>query len=369
MEKLRLLSTLVIPVLSAAPLVTACATSTPTNAAAPTASGPPGVQNVQATQSSVGQSSTVERTEPTESKPPQYSPGQLVDALHTTFGTHRARAVHAKGIILQGVFTPDPRAKTLTTAAHLQDTGSTVTVRFSDFTGLPDIPDNSPLANPRGLAVKFAMPGGLTTDIVGHSFNGFPTATSDEFHDLLLSIAASGAEAAKPNALDRFLSSHPVAKTFLTTQKTPASYAAITYFGVNSFEFTNARGESRFVRYQFVPEGGEQLLTADEVARQSAGYLASEIRVRVGKHPFRFAFVAQLAEPGDKIADPSIAWPDTRTRVPLGTLEIRAIAPNTASEDRALSFSPDNLPDGIKPADPMVTFRSRAYPISVKERQ
>jgi catalase len=59
---------------------------------------------------------------------------------------------------------------------------------------------------------------------------------------------ASGPAAVKPTALDGFLESHPVAKTFLTTQRTPVSYATITYFGVNSFELTNARGESRYVR-------------------------------------------------------------------------------------------------------------------------
>ncbi len=34
------------------------------------------------------------------------SPGQLVDALHAAFGEHRSRAVHAKGIILEGSFVP-----------------------------------------------------------------------------------------------------------------------------------------------------------------------------------------------------------------------------------------------------------------------
>jgi catalase len=312
-----------------------------------------GVANVQAA------------TEPNQ----RYSPGQLVDALHTAFGNHRARAVHAKGIILEGVFAPGPRASTLSRAPHLQNQASLVTIRFSDFTGLPDIPDTSPSANPRGLAVKFTMPNGSTTDVVGHSFNGFPTPTSDEFRDLLLAIAKSGPDAVKPTALEGFLASHPVAKTFLTTQKTPASYATITYFGVNSFELTNARGESRYVRYQFVPDGGEQLLRPEQVAKSGPMYLSEDIKARIAKGPFRFSYYAQLAEPGDHIADPSIAWPDTRTRVLLGTIEVRSLAPNTATEDEALSFSPNNLPDGIKPADPMLTFRTRAYPISVKERQ
>ena len=293
----------------------------------------------------------------------KYTPGQLIDALHATFGTHAARAVHAKGIIVEGTFDPDPRASALTKAAHLQSTPSKVTLRFSDFTGIPDIADNNPSANPRGLAVRFTLPGGATTDIVGHSFNGFPTATTDEFRELLMAIATGGP------ALDAFLGSHPIAKTFLTTQKTPASYATIAYFGVNSFQMTNAAGASKFIRYQFLPEGGEQTLTTTEVTKRGPMYLQEEIAARVARKPFRFKVYAQVAEPADKIADPSIAWPEMRTKVMLGTITITKLGANTPEQDKGLAFSPNNLPDGITTADPMLDFRSKTYPISVQHRQ
>jgi catalase len=297
------------------------------------------------------------------------SPGQLVDALHEAFGTHPARAVHAKGIILEGTFTPDPKAAALTKAAHLQKTPSKVTLRFSNFTGIPDIADNNPGANPRGIAVRFTLPNGATTDIVGHSFNGFPTATSDEFHELLMAIAASGPTAAKPTPLDKFLDGHPIAKTFLTTQKTPASYATLEYFGVNSFQMTNAHGSSKFIRYQFLPEDGAQALSADDASKRSAMYLQDEITARASRKPFRFKLYAQVAEASDKIADPSIAWPDTRTKVLLGIITINTLGVNTPEQDKALAYSPNNLTDGIKTADPMLDFRSKAYPISVQHRR
>ncbi|HEY0255494.1 MAG TPA: catalase family peroxidase [Kofleriaceae bacterium] len=295
-----------------------------------------------------------------------FSPGQLVDALHAAFGTHRARAVHAKGIILEGTFSPDPQAATLTTAPHLQHTASKVTVRFSDFTGIPAIPDNVGDANPRGFAIRFKLPDGASTDIVGHSFNGFPTATSDEFRELLMAIAATKTS---KEPLAKFLGSHPIAKTFLTTQKTPASYATISYFGVNAFQFTAKDGAKHFVRYQFVPDDGEHVLSAAEMANQSADYLQDEIRARVAKKSFSFKMYAQLAESSDVIENPSIAWPDSRKRVPLGVITIDKLSANTAAEDQALAYSPLNLPAGIAPADPMLEFRARAYPISVKGRR
>lgn len=297
------------------------------------------------------------------------SPADLVAALHTAFGDHHARAVHAKGIILEGTFTPDKNAATITKAKHLQKQPSKVIVRFSNFTGIPDIPDNIGAANPRGFAIKFMLPDGTTTDIVGHSFNGFPTANSDEFRELLLAIGASGANATKPTAVDSFLATHPVAKTFLTTQPTPASHATMTYFGVNSFKFTNAKGASHFIRYQFVPIGGEQLITQQQLESKGTDYLMTEIKQRVESKTIRFEMYAQIAEEGDVIDNPSIAWPGNRKRIKLGVIEIKKLADNSVASDKQLFFIPNNIPEGIATADPMLDFRSKAYPVSVKERQ
>lgn len=297
------------------------------------------------------------------------TPAQLVEALHTAFGNNHSRAVHAKGIILEGTFTPDPAASSLTIATHLQHTVSKVILRFSDFTGIPTIPDNSESANPRGLSVRFILPDGEMTDIVGHSFNGFPTKTSDEFRELLLAIGASGSQAPKPNALDLFLNTHPIAKTFLTTQKSPESFSSISYFGVNSFKFTNSQGHSHFIRYQFLPLEGERLLNSAQLKGQDKNYLMDEITSRVAKKTIRFSLVAQLAETGDLVEDPSVAFPDNRKTVVLGTIELTKLSSNTEAQDKELAFSPINLPAGIAPADPMISFRGKAYPVSVKERQ
>jgi catalase len=135
-----------------------------------------------------------------------------------------------------------------------------ITVRFSDFTGIPDIPDTIGDANPRGFAIKFHLPAGGELDLVTHSFNGFPTRTSDEFAQLLRAIGASGSDAARPTELDRFLGAHPGAKVFLTTQKPPpVSYGTLNYFGVNAFTFIDAAQRRAAVRYRFVPTAGEMI--------------------------------------------------------------------------------------------------------------
>ncbi|WP_338877393.1 catalase family peroxidase (plasmid) [Spirosoma sp. SC4-14] len=296
------------------------------------------------------------------------TPIQVVDMFHTAFGKHDGRAVHAKGFILEGSFTPAPEARKLTKAAHLQSGSLPVLVRFSDFTGIPDIPDTVGASHPRGMAIKFQMPENQSTDIIFHSFNGFPVSTTDQFKVMLEAIGAN--REGNPATLNQFLATHPVAKTFLTTQKpfTP-SWGTLAYFGVNSFKFTNKAGQSQYVRYQIIPEAGEQFLTAQQVAALGPNYLQEEIKERVAKKPVVFKLYAQIAQKGDKIKDPSIAWPDSRKRVLLGTVTITKVAANTVAEDKTLFFNPNNVPEGINIADPMLLDRARAYPISVGGRQ
>ena len=122
---------------------------------------------------------------------PIHTPAELVESMHSAFGYNHCRAVHAKGIILQGEFTPDTHAKEITRAPHLQGASSKVTVRFSDFSGVSTIPDNDPMANPRGMAIRFELAGGASTDVTAHSFNGFPVSDTDDLRELMLAIAAS----------------------------------------------------------------------------------------------------------------------------------------------------------------------------------
>jgi catalase len=297
------------------------------------------------------------------------TPGNLVQDLHAVFGAHQARAVHTKGVILQGSFTPSSAAQSLSSAV-LFTKSVPVIVRFSDFTGLPAIPDTDPNGQPRGFAVKFLLPDGSNYDVVNHSFNGFPSPTAADFGDLLLAIAASGPDAAKPTALDRYLAAHPAAKTFLTTQSAPPeSWATTRYYSVNAVQFTNQDSQNTYVRYRFVPAAGEHFLDAATLAKKSPDYLKQEIAERVAHGPIRFTWYAQIAEKGDPIADPSTAWSDKRKLVELGTITIEKLGSNSALADKSVLFLPGTTIPGIAIADPMLAIRNAAYPISFAERR
>src|SRR5262252_6378664 len=99
---------------------------------------------------------------------------QLLDAIDAlNGGLHPGfRPAHAKGLMCSGTFTPSPDAAKLTRAPHASRSSTPVTVRFSDSTGLPDIPDNDPArSGPRGMAVRFDLADHVHTDIIGHSHN------------------------------------------------------------------------------------------------------------------------------------------------------------------------------------------------------
>jgi catalase len=298
------------------------------------------------------------------------TPADLVDALHSAFGKRHVRAVHAKGVVLTGVFVPDAEAKTLCKAGLFNRPSTQIVARFSDFTGIPDIPDTVGDANPRGLALKFRLQGSDDMDIVAHSFDGFPTKTSEEFGALLRAIGSSGPGTASPTPLETFFKSHPIARTFLTTQKpAPESYATVPFFGVNAFAFISATGVRSHVRYRFVPRAGEHYLDTAAIATRGPNYLADEIAMRIGKSPVSFDWFAQVAQPGDAIDDPSIAWPQTRQLVRLGVITIDTFGAEQPKLSSELLFLPGNIPTGIEIADPMLAIRTEAYPISFAERQ
>ena len=295
------------------------------------------------------------------------SPRDMVDALHTAFGEHHARAVHTKGVMLEGSFSPSAEARTLTKEPLFAAGPLPVIARFSVFAGVPTLPDIDDGASPAGFAVKIKAPDGGDFDIESNQHKDFITATSEEFRTFLNAVGAAGKGDKSP--LTAFLASHPHAREFLASRSYPASYAKATYFGVNSVKFTNAGERSAFVRYQFVPRAGEEYLPADRRKAQGENYLQQEIVQRVATQPIIFDWYAQIAEPGDKVEDPSVAWPDTRRLVKLGTFTLTRLPADPDAAQRGLLFLPGKVHPGVAPADPMLVLRNMAYPISFRERQ
>ena len=296
-------------------------------------------------------------------------PAQLVAAFDRLFKGPYAgeRAIHAKGIVLRGTFAADPVAASLSTADHLRAGGPPlpVIVRFSDFSGVPTQVDGGPGNSPTGMAIKFLLPGGIDTDIVAHSYNGFPVGTPEDFLAYINALASPDAA-----AREAFFATHPAARRFFEEPKpTPASYGTETYYGVDAFRFTNAAGLGRFGRYRIEPAAGARYLAAGATAELRPDYLRDELGQRLNSGPISFRLLVQLAAAGDPVADPTTPWPADRPEILLGTLSLTQIADSSDADIRTLFFSPMNLVPGIAASDdPLLAARTRSYAISYRRR-
>ena len=296
---------------------------------------------------------------------------QLLDALDGQSGLHPGfRPAHAKGLMCSGVFTPSAEAAKLTRAPHASRPSTAVTVRYSNSTGVPTIPDNDPArSGPRGMAIRFHLDEHVHTDIVAHSTDGFPVRTGEEFLELVRCVTAF--VAGRPEALGSFLAAHPNAKRFVEAPKPiPTSFVREAFFAVTAFKFTNADGVSRYGRFRIRPEAGTQYLSGEAAAAKSQDFLFDEIGPRLAKEPAKLGVFVQIAEPGDEVADASVTWPDNRTEILFGTITLTARVDDQVSDRRKIIFDPIPRVDGIDSSgDPLTEVRSDVYLLSGRRRR
>jgi catalase len=296
----------------------------------------------------------------------------ILKQFDTIFGLHPGfRPAHAKGLMLTGTFTPSPEASSLTRAPHITRDSTPVTVRFSNSTGIPVIPDNDPNANPRGLAIRFNLAEHVHTDIVSHSTDGFPVKTGQEFLELLRAIATTDSSKPSPTPIEIFLGGHPKALEFVQTPKPfPSSFARETYFGVSAMRFTNNDGVSRFGRYRITPDAGNDYLDDATAQSKDPNFLFDELAARITKSPISFQLFVQVGKDGDVVDDATVHWPAERPLLPLGKIVLDRPVPDNAHEQKKIIFDPIPRVDGIEPSDdPLLELRAAIYLLSGRRRR
>lgn len=294
------------------------------------------------------------------------SPEEGLAKIHERFGAHDGhRALHAKGVLCKGAFTATPRARELTRAGHMGGEPVPATVRFSNGGGDPTVPDYAP--DVRGLAVAFHLADGSRTDILSQTIRRFPFRDQEGFFDALAVSKPS------PTALLKmplFALRHPRAVAGLGEANKAlnrrASFAAREYFPFHAYEWIDADGGERFVRYSWLPTVDEPDFSKDEVKRRGRDYLFEELAERLERGPVRMELEVQIAGEGDDPDDPSSVWPEDRERVVVGTLEVTAIDPDA---DDGIVFDPVRVVDGIEPSnDPVLRYRPDVYTLSHARR-
>jgi catalase len=296
---------------------------------------------------------------------------RLVAAINDVSGVHTGfRAAHARGVFCRGMFRATPEAASLTRAPHMQGGDVPVTVRFSNGSGDPGEKDSS--KDGRGMAVKFHLPDGETTDLVSLTLPVFFVRNTDDFLAFMAARKPEPATGAPDmEKMGAFLQEHPEALPAIQaalSAPAPESYARLRYNAIHAFKWTDPDGGERFVRYRWDPEAGEAGLADDEVEGLATDYLSGELAERLASGPAAFRLSVAIAEEGDPTDDPTAAWPDERERVEVGRIEVTAMEPE-AEANAIMVFDPIRCCDGIEPSDdPILHARPVAYSVSAERR-
>jgi catalase len=298
---------------------------------------------------------------------------QAVDAVCAISGDHPGfRAVHAKGTLCAATFTPSADASRLSKAAHFGGDAVRAHVRFSNGSGNPNAPDFEPREG-RGMATKFYLHDGTTTDVVAINLPAFFVSTVDGFLDFCRArVPDPSTGEPDPAAIGAFLEQHPEALTAgaaVLTATPPESYLRCAYNSLHAYRFVDDAGGSRYIRYRWEPEAGEANITVEDAEARGPNYLQDDLATRLDGAPAAFQLSVQIADDGDDVDDPSVPWPDDRQRVTLGGLEVTGLAHDREQGDDVLVFDPTRVTDGIELSDdPILRFRTRAYAESVLRR-
>jgi catalase len=300
------------------------------------------------------------------------SPLTVVDTMEKNFGVHPGqRRNHTKGVCAEGSFMATREAAILSRSPIFSGKAIPVIARFSVAGGRPNIPDTA--RNPRGMALGFMLPDGSKHLMAMLHTPLFGVATPAAFLENLQAATPDPATGKPdPEKQKAFAAGHPEAKAqgeFLKATNPPASYASTPYYSLHAFRFINAANQGRYVRWDFQPQDGTSYIETSALASTPADFLEARLQDRIGKGPVKWDMLVTLAEPGDTLTDPTVAWPTERKRIRVGTLDLSKSSTQAGGSCEKINFDPMVMSDGVEPSDdPVLRFRSAAYAVSFGRR-
>lgn len=302
----------------------------------------------------------------------EVSAEQVVSAMEATFGvTPGERRNHIKGTCGVGEFVGVAEAAAYSRSALFSGRPVPVIARFSLAGGNPKAPDTAKSA--RGMAVEFKLPDGSLQHMTMLNTPVFGAARPRTLFDLVVAMKPDPATGKPdPEKVKAFKATHPDNVTqadFLASNNPPASYANSAYFGIHTFKFVNRADKPTLVRWRFVPQDGEKRLSDAELKSSPPNFLEQALIERAKQGPLRWDMTLTFGEPGDPEDNPTLAWPESRRQMKVGTLTITSAMPQKGAACEKINFDPLVMGDGIAPTnDPVLQFRSPAYAVSFAKR-
>src|SRR6478735_542013 len=288
-------------------------------------------------------------------------PVVAVDRRRAAFrGPDKHRTLHTKGRFYAGTFTASPEAAALGRALHLTGEPVPVLVRWSNAGGNADVLDEVP--DIRGMAVKFRLPDGTATDLLGQTARRFPTDSPEDF-------VAMTEVSRKPALLPPFMLRQPrMAGAMLDGLRSKAvaphrSYNQPPYYPMDASGWRDADDRLSWVRYSFVAQDAAPPAQSFD----GSDRLFEEMATRLGQGPVRFDVRLHVAGEGDDPHSAVSVWKHHRDLLG-GTIEVtEALADQEV--DGPVVFDPTRVVDGIELSDdPILRYRPSAYGESIKRR-
>jgi catalase len=293
------------------------------------------------------------------------------------------RVVHARGTTAFGVFEAygkvgdEPIAK-YTRAKLLQEAGkrTEVAVRFSTVAGGRD--SSEAVRDPRGFAVKFYTEDG-NWDLVGNNLGVFFIRDAIKFPDFIHSQKPDPVtfERQVPNRVFDFASQTPESfhmfTLVLSPRGIPASYRTMQGFGVNTYKWVNAQGETKLVKYHWLPKQGVKSWTEADAAVQQGrelGVHTKDLNEAIARGDFpEWELCVQLMEDHDHPEldwdplDDTKVWPENDFPVlPIGKMTLNRNVDNFFAENEQIAFGTGVLVDGLDFSDDkMLVGRTFSY--------
>jgi catalase len=300
------------------------------------------------------------------------------------------RVVHARGTTAFGYFEAygtvgDEPISTYTRAKLFAEKGkrTDLAIRFSTVAGGRD---SSELArDPRGFAVKFYTEDG-NWDLVGNNLAVFFIRDAIKFPDLIHSQKPDPVtfEAGVANRAFDFFSQTPesmhMVMMVFSPRGIPATYRHQQGFGVNTYKWVNQAGDTKLVKYHWIPAAGVRSLTAGDAAQIQATNLGHHTKdlydaIDAGDFP-EWELKVQLMDDGehpeldfDPLDDTKV-WPEDQfPLLPVGRMVLDRKPENFFAESEQIAFGTGVLVDGLDFSDDkMLVGRTFSYSDTQRHR-
>ncbi|SNR23115.1 catalase [Blastococcus mobilis] len=292
------------------------------------------------------------------------------------------RVVHARGFVAYGEFEAtgkwgdEPierytRAKLFNTPGKKTD----LAIRFSTVIGGRD--SSEAARDPRGFAVKFYTEDG-NWDIVGNNLAVFFIRDAIKFPDVIHSLKPDPITfRQEPARIFDFMSQTPEAMHMLVNlfspRGIPADYRHMQGFGVNTYKWVNAQGETKLVKYHWLPRQGVKSLTAADAAAIQAndlGHASKDLyeAIERGDYPQWDLYVQMMDDHEhpeldfDPLDDTKV-WPENEFEPKLvGTMTLNRNISDHHNENEQSAFGTGVLVDGLDFSDDkMLVGRTFSY--------